>query len=327
MRRNGCFLRDLWGFLLMSVLTLCPVMHAACPAMDITADCFVDLEDLSDLLGQWLVAGEPGVNCPSLDMTDDCKIDLQEINSISQEWLTGHVLPDDPAAMVWVAISDPNFSGEISRYETTNGQYCAFLNAALASGDISVVENEVIGAAGSNSGDDFSGEIYYDCDGPGYTDFGATNGGAARIHFADGEFSVDDGFMYHPVTQVSWYGATAFCNYYGYRLPTEWEWQGVADYDGSYTYGCGADINNTIANYNESEHPHGTSIVSDFGTYGYGLSDMAGNVFEWTSTVSGDSRVIRGGSWSSGSALCTVDFKADSGLFFLIYDIGFRACR
>jgi len=106
----------------------------------------------------------------------------------------------------------------------------------------------------------------------------------------------------HPVTWVSWYGATAFCTYYGYRLPTEWEWQAAADYDGSYTYGCGTNINNSIANYFGSTHPDGTTLVGAFGTYGYGMCDMAGNVAEWTSSCyyldcSGNSRVQRGGSW------------------------------
>ena len=46
------------------------------------------------------------------------------------------------------------------------------------------------------------------------------------------------------MTYVTWYGATAICNYYGYRLPTELEWQAVADYEGEFNYGCGIDIDN-----------------------------------------------------------------------------------
>ena len=165
----------------------------------------------------------------------------------------------------------------------------------------------LLGASGSNSGADFVGQVYYDLAGPGYTYDGATNGGAARINYSGGVFTVDSGFENHPVTYVSWYGATAFCNYYGYRLPTEWEWQAVADYDGSYTYGCGTTINNSIANYFGSTHPDGTTAVGAFGTYGYGMCDMAGNVWEWTSSCSysdcsGGCRVLRGGRTGGATA-------------------------
>ena len=206
--------------------------------------------------------------------------------------------------MVWVYINDPGiggghegFTGYMSKYETTNAQYCQFLNAALASGDITVSNNDVIGASGSNGGVDFAGEVYYNLMGGGYTVNGAINGGAARINYTGSSFTIDSGFENHPVTYVSWYGATAFCNYYGYRLPTEWEWQAVADYDGSFAYGCGTSINNSIANNLDSIHPDGTTIVGAFGTYGYGMCDMTGNVWEWTSTVSGDYRILRGLSW------------------------------
>ena len=193
----------------------------------------------------------------------------------------------NPTGIAWVSIDDPGgFSGQMSKYETTNDQYCQFLNAALASGDITVSGSTVYGANGSNSGADFVGQVYYDLAGTGITHNGATNGGAARIQYSGSVFSVDSSFENHPVTYVSWYGATAFCNYYGYRLPTDyWEWRVVADYDGSFTYGCGTTINNSMANYSGSIHPNGTTIVGAFGTYGYGMCDMAGNLWEWTSSI------------------------------------------
>ena len=221
------------------------------------------------------------------------------------------------ADMVWVYINDPGvsghegFTGYMSKYETTNAQYCQFLNAALASGDITVDGNDVIGASGSNSGEDFVSQLYYDGDGPGWN----PNGGAARINYSGGVFSVDNGFENHPVSYVSWYGATAFCNYYGYRLPTEWEWQAVADYDGSFTYGCGTSINNSIANYAGSTHPYDdTAVVGSFGTYGYGVCDLAGNVWEWTSSCyysdcSYGYRVLRGGCFDLNENYSAVQYR------------------
>ncbi|KKM21947.1 hypothetical protein LCGC14_1630320 [marine sediment metagenome] len=245
--------------------------------------------------------------------------------------------------MTWVSIDDPGvdddgdgtpdhegFTGEMSKYETTNAQYCEFLNAALASGDAYVDGNYVKGSNGSNVGSDFVDETYCRLDGPGYTDNGATNGGAARINYSGGFFTVDNGFDNHPLTYVSWYGSTAFCNYYGYRLPTEWEWQAVADYDGTFTYGCGTSINNSIANYQGSTHPDGTTVVGSFGTHGYGMCDMAGNVWEWTSSFldpTYDSRITCGGCWDFPFDYCTVSNwyygYSDSTYNYL----SFRVCR
>ena len=53
-----------------------------------------------------------------------------------------NVASADLTGMVWVSINDPGvpehegFVGQMSKYETTNAQYCQFLNAAIASGDI-----------------------------------------------------------------------------------------------------------------------------------------------------------------------------------------------
>ena len=200
---------------------------------------------------------------------------------MASEWLTEGI-PEGPQGMEWVYIEDAGvaghegFHGYMSKYETTNAQYCEYLNAALASGDITVNGSDVEGANGSNSGADFVGERYYCLVGPGYSYNGATHGGAARINWTGSSFTVDSGFENHPVTYVSWYGSTAFCNYYGWRLPNEWEWQAVADFKGSYTHGCGTDINNGMANYLNSTHPHGTTEVGAFGAYGYGMCDMGG---------------------------------------------------
>ena len=140
---------------------------------------------------------------------------------------------EEPYVLVFVSIDDPgvagheSFVGQVSKYETTNAQYCQYLNAALATGDITVSGPDVLGANGTNSGTDYAGQTYYESDGGGLTYNGAANGGASRIHYSAGVFSVDSGFDNHPVTYVSWYGATAFAAYYGYRLPTEWEWQAM----------------------------------------------------------------------------------------------------
>jgi len=275
------------------------------------------------------------------DLDDNCKVNFIDFSLWSQQWLkNGNPFDpgytEGPGGMVWISINDPGvaghegFSGEMSKYETTNAQYCEFLNAAIASGDITVSGSSVIGANGSNTGADHVGKMYYDLAGYGYSHDGAADGGAARISYNGGVFSVESDFENHPVTYVSWYGSDAFCNYYGYRLPSEWEWQAVADYNGTYTYGCGTSINSSITNYIGSIHPYGTTAVGDFGAYGYGMCDMAGNVWEWTSSIStGSYRVFRGGGWFYNEVGCNVSFRGGDGPSqeHGYYAGGFRAVR
>jgi formylglycine-generating enzyme required for sulfatase activity len=241
------------------------------------------------------------------------------------------IVPEPVIPITWVQIEDPGFTGEMSKYETTNAQYCQFLNEALASGDIAVSGNSVLGSNGTNPGADFMGQVYYNLTGTGNSPFnGSSNGGASRINWTGGSFTVDSGFKNHPVTYVSWYGATAFCNYYGYRLPTEWEWQAVADYDGSYLYGPGPDMDNNQANYFGSVHPDGTTVVGSFGTYGYGLADISGNVFEWTSSLydsEHDYRVDRGGCWTYDKIRCSVLYINYNSPYDMGYDLGFRVVQ
>ena len=225
------------------------------------------------------------------------------------------------------------FTGQMSKYETTNAQYCQFLNAALASGDITVGgDNVVYGANGSNDGVDLVGEPYFDT-------YSADSD--SQITYSGGTFSVRSHEGYnmsnHPVVEVSWYGATAFCNYYGYRLPTEWEWQAVADYDGSYIYGCGKTINQSKANYYDIDYanPLGfsskpySSPVNYYSSYGYGMNDMAGNSWEWTSSSGGssNSHVIRGSSWGLFDNNCTVSIRGADITSHSEGIIGFRAVR
>ncbi len=241
--------------------------------------------------------------------------------------------------ITWITINDAGvsghegFNGQMSKYETTNAQYCQFLNAALLSGDIvfNTQYNYAEGANGSNSGEDFVGQNYYYVGGTGFTYNGATDGGMARISYSNGEFAVVSGFENHPVTFVSWYGATAFCNYYQWRLPTEWEWQAVADYDGSYTYGCGSSISNAIANFFNSAHTNGTTEVGTFGSFGYDMADMAGNVWEltsstWTAEMT-NAPVLRGGHWYGYSSQCPVSYRYNATKTFQSVNIGFRVCR
>lgn len=254
--------------------------------------------------------------CPTMDSTGDCQVNFADFAVFADQWLTAG-MPD----MTWVSINEPGFTGYMSKYETTNAQYCHYLNEAKASNQIVVYDNKVYATS-----DTSHSQLYYNLAGVGYTYNGATLGGAARINYTGSSFAVDSGFENHPVTYVSWYGATAFCNYYGYRLPTELEWQAVADFNGSYTYGCGTTITNAMANCYDSAHLDGTTTVGAFGAYGYGVCDMAGNVWEWTNTADGFNRVGRGGCWGNYGSDCTVSSLLSREPNVATVFIGFRVC-
>jgi formylglycine-generating enzyme required for sulfatase activity len=287
---------------------------------------------------------------PAADINGDGLVKLEDFAILAAQWLTGSPVIADYDGIEWVAIRNSGFNGQMSRYETTNAQFAQYLNAALASGDIAVSGdgNYAVGANGSNGGQDFVGQNYYRFDGPGSTGNGATNGGKSRISYSGGTFTVDSGFENHPVTYVSWYGAMAFASYYGWRLPTEWEWEAVASYDGAYTYGsgntlydsqrflanCRANGHNGTAPDDLPYHPwveYGTSEVGYLGTCGYGMADMAGNVWEWTSSLQSSESseyIFRGGSWRVIISNCEVSYRGHhESPDRLNHSEGFRVCR
>ena len=144
-----------------------------------------------------------------------------------------------------------------------------------------------------------------------------------------------EGLEHHPVTHVSYRDASAFCEWAGKRLPTEAEIEYAARgglEQKRYAWGdefmpggrhmCNI-FQGKFPEYNSGEDGFiGTAPVDAFEPNGYGLYNMAGNVWEWafdwwspdyhvngprenpTGPASGERRVNRGGSYLCHDSYC-----------------------
>ena len=139
----------------------------------------------------------------------------------------------------------------------------------------------------------------------------------------------------HPVVNVSWYEAAAYCAWAGCRLPNDNEWERAARGEEGREYPWGKEEpDERRANYGvylRKGPGHPTPVgLYPMGATPEGLEDMAGNVWEWTADWydSGrEQRSLRGGSWFG----LPVNLRAASRNWnppdFRIDYIGFRCVR
>ncbi|MCF8308249.1 MAG: formylglycine-generating enzyme family protein [Bacteroidales bacterium] len=208
---------------------------------------------------------------------------------------------DDETPVHTVTLS----SFDISKYEITNAQYAEFLNDIDCNSD------------GSYNDDEFGNVEYIDM-----------NDSDCQVEYSGGQFAVESGKANHPVMLVSWYGANAFAQWAGGRLPTEAEWEFAArggNQSQGYEY-SGSDNLDEVGWYagNSGDHTHevGQKQPNELGIY-----DMSGNVWEWChdwydenyysnspennpqGPSAGTHRVLRGGSWIVSGGYCRVAYR------------------
>ncbi|RMH35811.1 MAG: hypothetical protein D6690_08005 [Nitrospirae bacterium] len=110
-----------------------------------------------------------------------------------------------------------------------------------------------------------------------YRAFLKATGHPAPAYWDDPRLNGDN----QPVVGVNWYDAKAFCEWKGKRLPTEAEWEHAAKGPAGHHYPWGHEIDPSKANY--GQHVGRTAPVNAYpeGVSGFGVYNMAGNVFEW----------------------------------------------
>ena len=139
----------------------------------------------------------------------------------------------------------------------------------------------------------------------------------------------------HPVVHVSWHDAAAYCAWAGRRLPTEAQWEFAARGGlDEMPFPWGTELrpggrhrmnvwNGAFPQHNTRADGYlGTCPVDAFEPNGYGLSNMTGNVWEWTADwfhptwhatgprtdpagpPAGTARALRGGSYLCHASYC-----------------------
>jgi len=201
--------------------------------------------------------------------------------------------------------TEVGYDYEIMVTNVTNEQFANYLNDALADGSIKREGDEILGFY---PGDEFDAFRHEEEIAAGdYLHLSADQNGL-RLDFDGQEFVAQAGYENHPMTQITWFGANAYCDYYDQRLPAENEWEKAAR---------GTD-NRTYDGYETLDSPSP-----------YGLYDMAGNVWQWTGDVYEDQhyRYLRGGAKDNFAYNLRIWTRNSAGPEHFGANIGFRCAR
>lgn len=241
----------------------------------------------------------------------------------------------------------------IDQTEVTNSQFAAFLNEqGNRSEEVNAQFAEWLMDHSSYSSvyNQFEGQVYW-----------LEPGQYGLIEQVGEEFQPESGYADYPVIEVSWFGAAAYCNWVGGRLPTEAEWAYAARGPDSLLFPWGDAFDGNLLNYRDASfvfqpfdrdttYDDGFAQWAPVGTYPDGTSwvgtlDMVGNVWEWVNDWYDDDyyarspvenpqgpatagpynlRVRRGGSWFDSAWGITTHRRGEPPSSLRIHWVGFR---
>jgi serine/threonine protein kinase len=202
----------------------------------------------------------------------------------------------------------------LSKTETTNKQFVAFLNTFDCSGSGTINDINVIDLTQNKN-----------------------------IIFNNGTFTVANNADNLPVIGVTWAGADMFCKTFYGRLPTEAEWEYSA-LAGENFLNSGSNDLNEIAWFKDNSSGN-LNIVGTKKPNAFGIFDLTGNAWEWCNDFydrtyyrnsppqnpfgpqKGNTKVIRGGDFSSSKEFLNNKFRSNANINGSTGDaIGFRIC-
>ena len=220
----------------------------------------------------------------------------------------GKAIDEDAAERPVHEVSLPAFY--VDKLEVTNAQYAQFLNA--------------VKRTQGEDGREWIGVNEY-----------------LQLEQVGGEWRPKKGTEKLPMVNVTWHGATAYAKWAGKRLPTEAEWEKAArGTDGrKFPWGETMDVSKFRLGVDQmlpvGSFPGGASP--------YGCLDMAGNAWEWTSSLfkpyayvatdgredpaSTERRVARGGSWAGQPFIAHAAYRFRPEPTFRHRYLGFRCAK